>query len=66
MDVLSKLENAGHRLSENKSELFKTEKGWIGIDQNGIDQSRPNRNPTVTRQITRDQRYKRTQKQKKN
>ena len=37
-DVLSKLENAGYRLSESKSELFKTEIEWIGhkIDQNGI------------------------------
>ena len=38
VDVLTKLENAGYRLSENKSELFKTEIEWIGhkIDQNGI------------------------------
>ena len=37
-DVLSKLENAGYRLCENKSELFKTEIEWIGHknDQNGI------------------------------
>ena len=37
-DVLTRLENAGYRLSENKSELFKTETEWIGhrIDQNGI------------------------------
>ena len=38
VDVLTKLENARYRLSENKSELFKTEIEWIGnkIDQNGI------------------------------
>ena len=38
IDVLTKLENAGYRLSESKSELFKTEIEWIGhkIDQNGI------------------------------
>ena len=38
MDVLSNLENAGYRLSESKSEFFKTEIEWIGheIDQNGI------------------------------
>ena len=37
-DVLTRLENAGYRLSENKSKLFKTEIEWIGhrIDQNGI------------------------------
>ena len=40
VDVLTKLENAGYRLSENKSELFKTEIEWNGhkIDQNGIPQ----------------------------
>ena len=38
IDVLTKLENAGYRLSENKSEFFKTEIEWIVhiIDQNGI------------------------------
>ena len=38
IDVLTKLENAGYRLSKNKSEFFKTEIEWIGhkIDQNGI------------------------------
>ena len=38
IDVLSKLENACYRLSENKSEVFKTEIEWIRhkIDQNGI------------------------------
>ena len=38
IDVLTKLENAGYRLSESKSEIFKTELEWIGhkIDQNGI------------------------------
>ena len=38
IDVLTKLENAGYRLSESKSELYKTEIEWIGhkIDQNGI------------------------------
>ena len=37
-DVLTRLENAGYRLSEGKSEFFKTEIEWIGhkIDQNGI------------------------------
>ena len=38
IDVLTKLENAGYRLSKNKSKFFKTEIEWIGhkIDQNGI------------------------------
>ena len=38
IDVLLKIENTGYRLSENKSEVFKTETEWIGhkIDQNGI------------------------------
>ena len=38
IDVLTKLEIAAYRLSESKSELFKTEKEWIGhkIEQNGI------------------------------
>ena len=38
IDVLSKLENTGYRLSGSKSELFKTEIEWIGqtIDRNGI------------------------------
>ena len=37
-EVLTPLENAGYRLSENKSEFFKSEVEWIGhkIDQNGI------------------------------
>ena len=37
-EVLTRLENAGYRLSENKSEFFKSEVKWIGhkIDQNGI------------------------------
>ena len=37
-DVLTKLENACYRLSESKSELFKTEIEWIGhkIDRNVI------------------------------
>ena len=37
-EVLTKLENAGYRLSEKKSEFFKKEIEWIGhkIDQNGI------------------------------
>ena len=36
--VLTKLEKAGYRLNESKSELFKTEIEWIAhkIDQNGI------------------------------
>ena len=38
IDVLTKLENAGCRLSENKTEFFKSEVEWVGhkIDQNGI------------------------------
>ena len=38
IDVLTRLENAGYRLSKNKSEFLKTEIEWIGhkIDQNGI------------------------------
>ena len=38
IDVLTNSENAGYRLSESKSEFFKTEIEWIGhkIDQNGI------------------------------
>ena len=38
IDVLTKLENAGYRLSENKTEFFKSEIEWVGhkIDQNGI------------------------------
>ena len=38
IDVLTKLENAGYRLSETKSEFFRTEIEWIGdrIDQVGI------------------------------
>ena len=37
-DVLTRLENAGYRMSEGKSEFFKPEIEWIGhkIDQNGI------------------------------
>ena len=38
IEVLTRLENAGYRLSENKSKFFKSEIKWIGhkIDQNGI------------------------------
>ena len=38
IEVLTRLENAGYRLSGNKSEFFKSEIEWIGhkIDQNGI------------------------------
>ena len=38
IEVLTRLENAGYRLSENKSEFFKSEGEWIGHknDQNGI------------------------------
>ena len=38
IDVLTKLENVGYRLSETKSEFFKTEIEWIGhpIEQAGI------------------------------
>ena len=37
-EVLSKLEEAGYKLSSSKSEMFKSEIEWIGhrIDQNGI------------------------------
>ena len=37
-EVLTKLENAGYRLSENKSEFCKSEIEWVGheIDQNCI------------------------------
>ena len=37
-EVLTKIENAGYRLSESKSEFFKSEIEWVGykIDQNGI------------------------------
>ena len=38
IDVLTKLENAGYRLSENKTEFFKSGVAWVGhkIDENGI------------------------------
>ena len=38
IDVLTKLENAGYRLSENKTEFLKSEEEWVRhkIDQNGI------------------------------
>ena len=38
IEVLTRLENAGYRLSENKSKFFKSEVEWIGhkIDQNSI------------------------------
>ena len=38
IDVVTKLENAGYRLSETKPVFFKTEIEWIGhrIDQAGI------------------------------
>ena len=38
IDVLTKLENTGYRLSDTKSEFFKTEIEWIGHrnDQAGI------------------------------
>ena len=38
IEGLTRLENAGYRLSENKSKFFKSEVEWIGhkIDQNGI------------------------------
>ena len=37
-EALTKIENADYRLSESKSELFKSEIKWVGhkIDQNGI------------------------------
>ena len=38
MEVLTKLENAGYRLSESKTEIFKIEIEWVGHknDKNGI------------------------------
>ena len=38
IDILTKIENAGYRLSETKSELSKIEIEWIGrkLYQNGI------------------------------
>ena len=38
IDVLTKLEKTGYRLSEKKTEFFKSEVEWVGhkIDQNGI------------------------------
>ena len=41
-DVLKKLEDAGYRATERKSEFFKNEMKWLGheIDENGI---RPNK-----------------------
>ena len=50
LDVSTMLENAGYRLSENKSELFKTEIYWIGhkIDQNGI---RPLRDKLLAKKV---------------
>ena len=38
IEVLTKLKNAGYRLSENRTEFYKTEIEWVGhkIDQNGI------------------------------
>ena len=50
IDALTKLENAGYRLSENKTEFFKSEIEWVGhkIDQDGIrplqDKSKPYKN----------------------
>ena len=43
-DVLTRLENAGYRLSEGKSEFFKTEIEWIGhkTDPNGSDRYKTN------------------------
>ena len=37
-DVLKKLEDAGYRASERKSEFFKNKMKWLGheIDENGI------------------------------
>ena len=37
-EVLSKLQNAGYRASEKKTELFKKELTWLGyyINQNGV------------------------------
>ena len=37
-EVLTKLQNAGYRASENKTELFKKKLTWLGhhINQNGV------------------------------
>ena len=37
-EVLTKLQNAGYRASEKKTELFKKELTWLGyhINQNGV------------------------------
>ena len=44
IDVSPKLENAGYRLSENKTKLFKSEIEWVGhkINQNGMRQLQDN------------------------
>ena len=34
IDILSKLEHTGFRLSESKSKLFKTEIEWIADEKN--------------------------------
>ena len=38
IEVSTKLQNAGYRLSDSKTEFFKTEKEWVGykMDENGI------------------------------
>ena len=55
IDVLTKLENAGYRLSKTKSESFKKEIEWIGHT------NRPGRDPTITKQVTGDKRIKITE-----
>ena len=44
IEVLPKLENAGYRLSENKTEFYKTEIEWVGhkIDQTVLDRYKIN------------------------
>ena len=59
IDVLTKLENAGYRLSETKSEFFKTEIEWIG---HRIDQGR---NRIITRQAIGDKRTKTTEQRER-
>ena len=52
IEVLTRLENAGYRLSKNKFEFLKTEIEWIGhkIDQNRIRQADGNKKSETTQQ----------------
>ena len=56
IDVLTKLESAGYRLRETKSEFFKTDRMDRSPDRGG-------RNPTTARQVTGDKRIKTTEQQ---